>query len=378
MQYILQVGTGGFNHKTTDYDKIEKRLKFCFDSIDVKSVLLGWAIDKEIYDKVYNLVKEYGKEVYLWLPVFSEISDVVKTEPTVDFKGNPMKSINVADGENFNFVCPSSDFNVKQVEYIFKEYFKKENFDGVFVDKIRYASFGNGFDAAMGCFCNNCRLIYEKNGIDVEKLISMLNSDDRRFLLPTKFESCKYEFKDEIINRFYKVKSEIITESIKKLCNYFRANGLKVAFDVLAPVASYLAGQDILELSKYAEFIKPMMYRCSEDPAGIRYEYRNIIEQIGEANANEFDRYFLTLFGTENVLSDEFLVRQYKMMRGASCSISQGIEINKNAKMLRSNEQYVARNVKIAEDYGFDSVVLSWDVTTAPIGHIECLKGEKI
>ena len=374
MQFALQVGTGGFNHKTVDYIQIEKRLKLCFESLDATSVLIGWTIDKDLYSRVYKLVKEYGKEVYLWLPVFAEISDIVKTSPAIDFMGQPMKPINVADGENFNFVCPSSTFNINQIRHIFNEYFDKTHFDGVFLDKIRYASFGNGFNAAVGCFCDNCCAIYERNDIDVEKLKKTLHSQNRQYLMPTRFENCRYEFSDPAINHFYKLKSNIILDSVAKLCDYFRAMGLKVGLDVFAPIASYLVGQDILELSRYADFIKPMMYRCSGDPAGIRYEYRNMIEQMGNDETEKYNQHFLKLFNTDNVLSDEFLALQMNMMKGAACDISQGIEINKNEKMPDSSEHYVTNSVKIARDQGFENVVLSWDVVTAPQNHIECLR----
>lgn len=78
--------------------------------------------------------------------------------------------------------------------------------------------------------------------------------------------------KDPLAQRFIEVKEQIIADSVCEIAEYFRCRGLIVGLDLFAPVVSRLVGQNYALITRNADFIKPMLYRRTEAPAGVGYE----------------------------------------------------------------------------------------------------------
>jgi hypothetical protein len=373
MKYILQISTGGFQHKAADFNVIKERLEYCFERIMVKAIFIGWAIDRDLYKKVCQYVN--GRcDVILWLPVFSEVNDVYEFDPSTDFRGNSMKPIHIAAGENFMFVCPSSQDNIDKVYQLYNEYFSGCGFDGVFLDKIRFASFANSYENGFGCFCPRCRDYYSYECVDIDLCIDILNRHEAESFLPSAFTGCRYSFENETINRLFTARAKLITSRVETLIQRFKRLGLKAGLDTVAPIVSWFVGQDIIELSEFADFIKPMIYRISREPAGISYEIKHLVEKLGSDNAGILEKRIHDLIGSDDPTGPIVYSKQLAMLRDARCGIYPGIEFNKKAGC-DSNMDYIRDTVRLSADNNYDTIVLAWDVLSAPLDHIDCLSG---
>ena len=375
MKYLVQAFTGGFHARRVTADQLMERTRYVDDLLDVEGMILGWSGDRSLYRPVLNELHRRGKQGYLWLPVFSEVSGVADSAPAVDYNGKPHAAAEIMKGEDFTFVCPSSPVNIENIVKIYHEQFDGLGFDGVFLDKIRYSSFGNGFAPAMGCFCESCRARYEKAGVDLSEVREWMARPDKSFLLPCETQNGRYFFADIFINKLYKVRSEIISDAVAKLAAYFHKQGMRVGLDVYAPLFSYFVGQDIESLSRSADFIKPMIYRVTDAPAGIPYEAASMEQQLrlhGCKPSGVLER----LWGTDDLCSSESLIYQLKALAGVHCPIYTGFEVNSKPDICRTNSDYIRQTVEALNSAGAGQAVLSWDILSDTRDHLELLAGQ--
>ena len=112
-----------------------------------------------------------------------------------------------------------------------------------------------------------------------------------------------------------------------------------------------------------ADFIKPMLYRRTEAPAGIGFEYRLMKDSIPGAE------------GYPEIVTDlEFLKGQLEYISHASCDKYPGIEVNYREEFARTDPGYIKESIQAVKDAGFSGAVLSWDIMLAPDSHISCLQ----
>lgn len=372
MKYLVQAFTGGFRDRRVTAERLLERICYADDLLDTEGVVLGWGFDRSLYQPALEELHRRGKRGYLWLPVFSEVSSVAKSVAAVDYNGNPHAAAEVIPGEDFTFVCPSHPVNIENVKKIYREGFAGLEFDGVFLDKIRFSSFGNGFSPAMGCFCDRCCQRYRKAGIEVSELKERMARKDKSFLLPYKIENGRYFFADILINKFYKERAKMITDAVKELADFFHGLGLQVGLDVYAPLFSYFVGQDIEELSRSADFIKPMIYRVTDAPAGIPYE-AGCMERELRRNGCESAGVLEKLWNTEDLCSSESLRHQLRVLSGVHCPVYTGFEINAKPGICHTNPNYIQQTVEVLKAEGAEQAVLSWDILSDTRDHLELL-----
>ncbi len=106
-----------------------------------------------------------------------------------------------------------------------------------------------------------------------------------------------------------------------------------------------------------------MMYRKTEAPAGIGYEYRLLKQSLPHTR------------NYPDIVTDEtFLERQLEEFRDLPCEKYPGIEINYREDIARTDPAYIRASMKILEESGMDGAVLAWDVMLAPDEHIRAVK----
>ncbi|MBO4807797.1 MAG: hypothetical protein J5537_02060 [Lachnospiraceae bacterium] len=364
MEYIVQFFTGGWEKATYNAKQIIERLNFLTGEINIKKVILGWNIDSSIYTEANAYLKNKGIDSLLWLPVFSETGELRESDEAVDFWGHEIGNLALQEGENFTFYCPSSERNIQNVIDIYEKYFKECGFDGVFLDKIRSQSFVGGVSGVISCGCGRCQGIYKDKGISVTGIAQKYEIFKDAFF-DTEDDFARNGFKplDNDAMEFFKVKSEIISSGVQRLCRYFKGEGMQVGLDLYAPFLSGFVGQDYESIAKEADFIKPMMYRMTEAPAGIKYEYELLKKSIPGAKG----------YG-DLTFDDEFIKEQMAGIKGLSCQKYPGVEINYREDIARTNPEYIKRSIKAFCEGGADGAVLSWDVMLAPDSHIRAVR----
>lgn len=361
--YIVQVFTGGWNNKNYDTASIIERLDAISDEIPVKRVIIGWNLDPEPYRQIGEFLHGKDIEMFIWLPVFSEIGGLADCDLSVDLWGDSPASYALQEGEDFTFFCPSSQKNVDIFTGIYEKYFSDCGFDGVFIDKIRSQSFVAGVSGILSCGCESCVAKFAELGVNIEDVKNAWETKGDDFFSVSGYDpESGFSFADSLLDSFLKAKADIISESVGQICDYFHARGMLVGMDLYAPLMAQFVGQDYTRLSAKADFIKPMLYRRTEAPAGIGFEYELLRESIPGAK------------GYPDITTDlDFLNGQIGYVSKASCEKFPGIEINYREDIARTDAAYVRESIGAVKAAGFDGAVLSWDVMLAPDSHLECL-----
>ncbi len=361
MQYTLQVFSGSWYAPGERPEKVIRRIEEISRRIPVNRVIIGWKTDRALYDALGSRLRAAGIQMLLWLPVFTDVREATDTEEAVDFSGQrilpPTEQANAA----FAFDCPSSRRNIRAVEELYEKYFAGCGFDGVFLDRIRGQSFAAGVSGVLSCGCERCREAFRKKGVDTDALWERYRQKkDAFFDIASYPMNGQFEPADDLAQRFFEAREEIIAEAAGELCRHFRKKGLTVGLDLFAPFVSRLAGQRYALITRYADFIKPMLYRRTEAPAGIGYEYAL------------FGRYAPGARGRPGLAADrEFLGAQLEAARCAPCETYPGIELNYSRDAVRTDPAYITESLETVREHGFENAVLCWNMLEVPEAHIE-------
>lgn len=352
-KYIVQVFTGGWNNRNYETADIIARIDTLSSIIPIEKVIIGWNLNPEPYKEIGEYLHSKDIQMILWLPVFSEIGEIENCDLSVDLWGEAPASYALQEGENFTFFCPSSEKNIANFLHIYENRFADCGFDGVFIDKIRSQSFLAGTSGILSCGCDRCKALYAEKGVDIDEVKHACESQGDAF----------FDKGNRQMDSFLKAKAEIISESVGRICDWFHGKGMIVGMDLYAPLMAGFVGQDYEALSQKADFIKPMLYRKTDAPAGIGFEYRLMKDSIPGAE------------GYPEINTDlEFLKGQLEYISHASCDKYPGIEINYREEFARTDPEYIKESIQAVREAGFSGAVLSWDIMLAPDSHIACLK----
>jgi hypothetical protein len=374
MKYTVQIFTGGWKNCLYQSKDIIYKLRDISKLIDIDKVIIGWNINKKLYEEIGQYLSSQGIEMYLWLPTFSEIGELGRTEAAIDLMGKKTENFALQEGETFEFYCPTSEANKVLLYSIYHEYFETCGFQGVFLDKIRNQSFVAGFMGVAGCCCSHCEDKYRQQKYELEQLRRLISEQGLSRAMEVKgFEHEEgFRFVEKEMQQFFDIKGEIITQSIFKITDHFKQMNLKIGMDVFAPALSQFVGQNLIKLSEKADFLKPMMYRKTMAPAGIGYEYEMLKTHLEDASS--YDK----ALGNDNRLIDMsnscFLQQLVELNKASHCPITPGIEINYQQDIVATSPQYVKDSLNTVEKSGCEGVVLSWDIMQAPKEHILVLK----
>ena len=361
--FAVQVSLGGWNHAHYTPDEVIGRLSEVSDKIPVTKVIIGWTIDKEAYVKIGEYLHSHGMEMYLWLPVFAETEEVCGNVPAVDLRGEVPRSFALAEDEGFRFNCPTDPGNIRNIVGIYDKYFSECGFDGVFMDRIRTQSFVSGASGVLNCGCQECRQAFLREGVDLESVLEEWERKGDKFLSVSRYDPVGgFTFESPVAEEFFSAKGRIVSGSVATLADTFRGKGLKVGMDLYAPFMARMVGQDYGILSEHADFIKPMLYRKTEAPAGMGFEYGLLRSSIPDAT------------GYPDIAMDvDFLDTQLDGMNCVPCGRFPGIEINYRPDIVETSPEYVLESLSAIKRHGFEGAVLSWNIMEAPTEHIECL-----
>ncbi|MBR4540480.1 MAG: hypothetical protein IKO52_16800 [Clostridia bacterium] len=363
MKYILQIFTGPWHAANVRAEDVVRKIEEIASRIRVEQVIIGWNTDPAIYRKVGDFLHGLSIRMLLWLPVFSEVSEIAEPDEAADIFGKPVLPRIQQEGEDFKFGCPSSRRNLQIVKDIYEKHFSGCGFDGVFLDKIRSQSFVAGVSGVLSCGCARCRQAFQKKGVDLEEVGNLYRSEKDSFFDMASYPmNGEFQLKDPLAQRFFEAKEEIIAEAVAEISQYFQGKGMTVGLDLFAPAVSRFVGQNYALITKHADFIKPMLYRMTDAPAGIGYEYALFEKHAPNARRR----------GKLN-MDSAFLDTQLEAIRRVPCAKYPGVEINYKADIARTNPDYITESLAAIKAYRFDGAALCWNVMLAPEAHIEAI-----
>ena len=356
MKTIIQAFTGGFGVPSNCSDIAENLVLFTVKSA-ADAVIIGWNTDVK-YDKIISKLHGLNKKVYLWIPVFAEYGNDAIT--ALDYLGNRHENAVSGAVDDFTFACPSETGNIELAVRYYDGFFSGSGFDGVFLDKIRFSSFGNGFMSGMGCFCRSCCDFYNNEGVDTEVFKNLMKNDTKDFLIPCARNDMRYIFENVLIDDLFRARAKLITASVSKIIDMFRKKSLEIGLDVFAPTFAYLFGQDIAALANIADFIKPMIYRVTNAPAGIPYESVHMKAEMLKNGCDIRDKLEL-LWNTVDLASEECFKNQLMLLKKIPCDVYSGVEVNRS-DICSTSAAYVTKSIELIKEAEIAGCVLSWNV----------------
>ena len=365
--YIVQVSLGGWDSPEYTAEQIIGRLDTVMSRIPVKSVIIGWSKDKDIYRQVGDYLHSKKADMFLWLPVFAETEDVCENSPALDLWGREPANFDLTEGEGFRFNCPSDPRNAANVIGIYDSLFSDCGFDGVFLDRIRTQSFVGGIGGVLGCGCPGCAERFLAEGVDLQEVMAAWEAEGDSFLSVSGYTPQEgFAFENPLASAFFEAKGRIVSGAVAAIADSLRSRGLRIGMDLYAPFMAPFVGQDYSILSEHADFIKPMLYRKTVAPAGMGFEYDLLKKTLpGASGYPDF------------AMDAEFLESQLEAMEPYGCGKFPGIEINYREGVALTSPEYVTESLEAVMRHGFDGAVLSWNIMEAPVNHIECLSETK-
>ena len=332
---------------------MQEKLRALLAALPCHSVIMGWNTDAGLNRRLLELIHSFSLPCFLWLPALAEAQGVKECRHLTNCSGVQSKRLMHFEEESFQFYCPSDPFSAGHLQEIYEQYFACLPFDGVFLDKIRFPSFANGYEDGFGCFCPDCTADFIKNGLDVQAIRERIARHDRS-LTEGEYRGGLYRFADPEVDRFYRIRSAQITRYVGGLVRYFKGRGLKVGLDIYAPFFAYHVGQDIGRLTQEADFIKPMLYRFTTAPAGIRYEYDAYMRWFD--GDNSFSAYW-----KGDPSSVESISRQKPLLDAAGCAVYPGIEVNVIEGMSGVTEERLRENLELFSGLGYQTLACCWN-----------------
>lgn len=365
MKYILQIFTGSWHGTHDEPEDIVRRIGEISSRIPVEMVIMGWNTDPSVYAAAGRFLHGAGIRMLLWLPVFSETGEAAETDEALDLYGNRIIMPAEMKGEGFVFGCPSSRRNLHAVRDLYEKYFSGCGFDGVFLDRVRTQSFLAGVPGVLSCGCARCRKAFRDRGVDTDAVREQYARKRDAFFNMASFPmNGQFRLEDALAQRFFEAKEEIVAAAAAEISGYFREKGMIVGLDLFAPAVSRFVGQSYSLITKTADFIKPMLYRRTEAPAGIGYEYSLFRKSAPGAQ------------GRRGLSMDrEFLDTQLETAGNVACEVFPGIEINYSRELVSTDPEYITESLEAIRDHGFAGAVLCWNIMEAPAAHLEAVAG---
>ena len=385
----VQIFSGGFLNEAICFEAVEKKLKPLLSSLHINKLIMGWSFSKELYEKTAEFLAKHNTEFYLWFPVFSETGSVRSLASLVDIDGEKIQYDNNNKNEDFSFCCPNDPANIEKILDIYEKEFASIPFNGIFLDKIRYPSFGQGSKSGDGhrsvfsCFCNHCLEKYKQNNFPVDNFKEIVSCYASTLLGIKSYQgNGTYEFEDPVIAQFFMLKSAFIFQSLKSICDYFRKKNLRIGLDVFAPFLSSFTGQDLIALSGICDFIKPMMYRITQAPAGLPYEAEMLLRETCFAEADTFDNE--NRQSLDNILGIDAMAIPFDLYF-TSCELKNltahskspvyaGLEINRINNIAHTSPEYIKETIRSYLETGIKGLALSWDLMDVPEENLDMVQ----
>ena len=361
--YIVQVSLGGWNAPAYTAEQIIGRIDTVSSRIPVRKVIIGWSLDQDIYRRVGDYLHSKDIKMLLWLPVFAETEEVCENSLAVDLWGAVPANYDLTAGEGFRFNCPSDPENAARIVGIYDRWFSDCGFDGVFLDRIRTQSFVGGTGGVLSCGCPLCTERFAAEGIDLEAVKAEWEAHGDSFLSVTGYTPAEgFHFENPVAAAFFQAKGHVVSQAVGAIADSLRSRGLEIGMDLYAPFMAPFVGQDYAILSRHADFIKPMLYRQTNAPAGMGFEYELLRKAApGATGYPDF------------TMDVAFLESQLEAMAPYPCGKYPGIEINYREGVAPTTPAYVTESVGAVTRYGFDGAVLSWNIMEVPDAHVDCL-----
>jgi hypothetical protein len=235
--------------------------------------------------------RAHGVRTLLWLPVLSDTPGVEQGIDSLVMGCEGLRGQGVSGAweglaggeERFLFSCPNNERSLDAALEASSVLLAETEPDGIMLDKIRFPSPSNGFEALLGCFCDSCRSLFQaatSHSLDqcrqtACELLGHLRHDGPDDFLGAWKETGSF-WRAAGLQELADFRAGSLLSAVKRYCSLARSRGLEVGLDLFAPALAPLVSQDYEALSGLCDWVKPMLYRCAVGPAGLPLEIASL------------------------------------------------------------------------------------------------------
>jgi hypothetical protein len=256
-------------------------------------LIVGWKEKKDLFEQLTTKKDNLSNQVFLWYPFLSDYPGFKPQHLVVNINDDRSKGWGGYKGtgidESFKQSCPNNPFaistSLKHLEHLLLRY----DFDGVFIDKIRFPSMANGMQDVLSCFCPHCIDKAAEIGLDLTEVKYVLKSrgkndfSRRTNTIPSGASWLDHLIVDHpILQQFINFRKMSINRAIFDIHALVKKLDKKMSLDVFSPSLAPLVGQDFGYMATLAEWIKPMIYRFGSGPSSLRSEIPSLIYELSK------------------------------------------------------------------------------------------------
>ncbi len=365
-------------------------------------LVVGWTERPDLFRMLTAPATRLSREVFLWYPLLSDYpgfdpSHLVVTRDSSRSRGwAGYEGTGIA--ESFKQACPNNPQALSTTLARLEELMSAYEFDGVFIDKIRFPSMANGLQDSFSCFCPFCAQKAARSGLDLDEVRAVLNEPTAGHASAGGPAGAKIpmgaEWLEELVEgqpllrRFLRFRADSITGLVATVSERMRKRGKKMSLDVFSPVLAPLVGQDFPALAAHADWVKPMIYRFGSGPSSLRTEIPALVRELGGylgcgaqaamgwAAARVEGLEGSTVEQVEEVAPLSLLraetARALRLFGGAPVYL--GLESVFIPGRLEVRPRHVEEILDIGTQAGVQGFVLSWDLLHTPLDNVRPLK----
>jgi hypothetical protein len=379
-------------------DDARARLRAAFERLPISqrfpqapasAVLLGWNLSPAVVDACREEATRAGARLFRWHPLLTGDGTFVPRPEwrTVGLDGEPVPGFRGLP--EFTFVCPNRPAVREAVRRHLADVLQCGDYDGVFLDRIRYPSPAADPGRLLACFCDDCRRVAATEGLDLEdarrRIRALLSTPERAAaLVRTLLGPLASGTPDPdlaALHAFLDFRARSVTRCVRTVADLVHAEGLAVGLDCFSPALASLVGQDLGALNAHCEWIKIMAYGHALGPASLPFELLDLAGWlVGRRAASEADVLAWLSLATrlplprtrtalrERGLAPEALALETGRARAAGVSpLLAGIELVEIEGLAQLNPRQIVADLRAFREAGADGLVLSWDLWHIPL-----------
>lgn len=365
------------------------RLRAAFEQLPITHVFLGWNVPQRLLSACREEVTRADARLFRWHPLLTgdatftprpEWSTIgLQCEPVPGFLGM----------SEFTFVCPNRPAVQGAVLEHLDQVLARGDYDGLFLDRIRYPSPADNPARWLACFCDDCHRAAFETGLDLEVVRGAIQrllatQAGTRSFVQALLGSGNGPPSDPtlaLLNAFLDFREQSVAGLVRLTAERIRAQGLAVALDCFSPVLTRMVGQNLGALDACGDWTKVMTYAHALGPAGLPFELGRLAQwlieshQVWEGQALEWlsRASGLSLPGNRAELRARGLAPAdlaVEVQRGRAAgtrNLLAGIELVEMEGIAQLDQEQIEADLRAFRAAGADGLVLSWDLWHMPL-----------
>ena len=277
-------------------EEVGARLVDAADRLPLTHLLVGWDLPPPLLEVCQQVTRRMGIKLYRWHPLLTG-DGVFVPQPAWKVVGAGGKRISGFKGmPEFTFVCPNHPAGRAALLAHLDDILGSNQYDGLFLDRIRFPSPAENPIEDLGCFCEYCQAEASRQGLDLEKvrqrLLQLVETMDGRLELVDNL----FRPTDPVLEDFFRFRQRSLNVLLAEIARRTHAAGLEVGLDCFAPSLARMVGQSLEELGRGVDWVKIMVYAHTMGPAGLPFELIGLVNWLVQT-AGLDERQVMTYLG---------------------------------------------------------------------------------